>query len=64
MVETRRTGRTEHETVEVPPAVLDCGHPYTPGQVTVGYGTRPEDPDGQRGRTYRCRCGQTTYAER
>jgi hypothetical protein len=59
---TVRTGRTEHEIAEIPPAMLDCGHPYTPGQVTVGYGSPDVDRTGHRTRTYRCRRGATTYS--
>lgn len=49
---------------EIPPAALDCGHPYRPGAVTVGYGSR-QLCEGQRMRWYRCnQCGHLTYADR
>lgn len=54
------TGRTPHELVEIPPTVLDCGHPYRPGRVTVGYNGHPVTE--QRVRTYYCHdCRTTTY---
>lgn len=61
MVELRRTGRTPHELVEVAPETLDCGHPCTPGRVTVGFDS--PTPDGERVRTYRCgECGAVTFS--
>lgn len=61
MVQRRPTGRTPHETVEIPPEVLDCGHRYGPGRVTIGVGVHP---DGTRRRTWTCReCGTVTYDE-
>lgn len=53
-----RTGRTPHETRELPPDRLDCGHPIGPRLVTIGTGDR----DGKRLRIYRCNaCGTVTY---
>jgi hypothetical protein len=41
--------------------VLDCGHPYRPYQVTVGFGS-PGGDDGRRVRWYRCnQCRTVTY---
>lgn len=49
---------------EIPPEVLECGHPCGPGLVTVGYDWRPADESGEskRCRLYRCRqCGAITW---
>lgn len=44
---------------EIPPAMLDCGHPYGPGLVTIGY--QPH-PTGGRARSYYCRtCRHVTF---
>jgi hypothetical protein len=49
------------QVVEIPPAVLDCGHPYGAGLVIIGYNPHP---NGGRARTYYCRtCRVTTYSE-
>lgn len=46
---------------EIPPERLDCGHPYRPRGVTVGFGS-PQGDDGHRVRWYRCNeCRQVTY---
>jgi len=45
---------------EVPPATLDCGHPFGPGRVTVGY--EWHEPSQARVRMYVCRaCGEVTF---
>ena len=45
--------------VEIPPNVLDCGHPFGPGLVVIGYNPHPV---GGRARTYWCRtCRVTTF---
>jgi hypothetical protein len=62
MVQTRPTGRTPHEIIEIQPDMLDCSHPYGARLVTVGFGAR--DANSPRVRTYRCReCGTVTYTE-
>lgn len=59
-MELRRTGRDEHETVEIPPTVLDCGHPTEGNVESVSFAAA--SPVGERVRTYRCReCGATTW---
>lgn len=56
MVETR-VG-PDGELIEIPPTVLDCGHPYA-RNVIVGFNALG---DGPRVRTYECRtCGQITW---
>jgi hypothetical protein len=52
MTVTVPTGRTPHETVELHPDVLDCGHPWRAGGVLVGMGSHP---DGGRRRTWTCK---------
>lgn len=48
--------------VEVPPELLDCGHPYRRGLVVIGYEEHPQHP--VRVRCYRCRhCGEVTWTE-
>jgi hypothetical protein len=65
MVTIVRTGRTPHETVEIPPPFLDCGHPYTPGAVHLGFESLDPARASERVRTYRCGdCGETTYSVR
>ena len=45
---------------EVPPRVLDCGHPNGPGLSHIGYEWSSEHR--RRVRTYRCDvCGCVTY---
>lgn len=62
MPETRPTGRTPHETVEIPPTTLDCGHPCGPGRVIIGF--HPPGPNQPSRRSYYCReCGVTTYVD-
>jgi hypothetical protein len=63
MPRTVRSGRNEHEIVEIPPDMLDCGHPYGPRRVTLGFEEHPQHPD-QRVRTYYCReCRTITYCD-
>jgi hypothetical protein len=60
VADTRPSGRSEHETVEVPPELV-CGHAYGPQLVTVGIGS--QTVDGERVRTYRCnQCATVTYS--
>lgn len=58
-----RTRVDEHgRLVEIPPRTLDCGHPYGPGLVTIGYQPHPE---GGRARSYYCRtCTTVTFDRR
>jgi hypothetical protein len=50
------------QVVEIPPAVLDCGHPFGPGLVVIGYNPHPSGIG--RCRTYWCRtCSVMTYSE-
>jgi hypothetical protein len=62
MVETRRTGRTPHELVEVAPTLCANGHRLGPLQVLIGL---DEHPSGVgRARCWTCRtCGVTAWAE-
>jgi hypothetical protein len=61
MVDLRRSGRTPHELIEVPPTMLDCGHRYGPQLVTVGFDWH--EPSQRRVRSYRCRaCGLVSYS--
>jgi hypothetical protein len=42
------------------PKVLDCGHTFTPGRVSLGVDSR--EPGGPRMRTVYCwECRQITY---
>lgn len=61
-METRPTGRTEHEVAEVPPASCSNGHPFTrPRAMLVGF--LPCTCAGANGhRTYQCaECGVLDY---
>jgi hypothetical protein len=50
------------QVVEIPPAVLDCGHPYGPGLVVIGYNPHPNGAG--RCRTCYCRTSRvSTYTE-
>lgn len=61
MPEIRRSGRTEHELVEVAPETLDCGHPSDGNVESVSFAA--ETVNGERMRTYRCRrCGAVTFS--
>jgi hypothetical protein len=51
MVVTAPTGRTPHETVELHPDVLVCGHPWRSGGVLIRYAPHP---DGRRRRLWIC----------